>query len=118
MSSYIKQTKDGSNYSDVVCAPIRKAPKTATIEEMLNAPITNIVSKFKSSSILSKLDIRNRDYGDIAGVSVKMICQIHDETFTDDVTVIGELGNFYIVEIDGTKYSVAKSCATFVKIED
>ena len=47
-----------------------------------------------------------------------MFCKIHDDVTQDEVTVRGEMGNFYIVEIDGVLYSINKSCATFVKIED
>ena len=47
-----------------------------------------------------------------------MFCKIHDDITQDEVIVRGEMGNFYIVEIEGVLYSVNKSCAMFVKIED
>lgn len=118
LSNYIKQTKDGSNYNYEVRAPIRKAKKTDSIEDMLKAPIMNVENRFKSTSILSKLDGKGKTYSDIEGVTVLMITEVQGDVMSDEVIVRGEMSNFYIVEIDGVKYSVLKSCATFVKFED
>lgn len=118
VSNYIKQTKDGSNYNYEVRAPIRKAKKNDSIEDMLKAPVMNVENRFKSTSILSKLDGKGKTYSDIEGVTVLMITEVQGDVMTDEVIVRGEMSNFYIVEIDGVKYSVLKSCATFVKFED
>lgn len=85
---------------------------------MLKAPVMNVENRFKSTSILSKLDGKGKTYSDIEGVTVLMITEVQGDVMTDEVIVRGEMSNFYIVEIDGVKYSVLKSCATFVKFED
>lgn len=118
MSNYVKKTKDGSNFNIEVRAPIRKAKATDKYEDIVKFAPINTESKFKSSSILSKLDGKNRTYSNIEGVSVSMFCKVHEDITQDAVIVRGEMGNFYIVEIDGELYSVAKSCATFVKFEE
>lgn len=117
MSNYIKKTKDGADYNPVVNAPIHAfTGEMKTYEEMARAPVTNIVSKFESSSILSMLDTRQKNYADISGMNLRMVCSVQNKTFSDDVVVVGERGNFYIVEIDGEKYSVNKACAIFGKV--
>lgn len=113
MSNYIKKTKDGANYNPEVHAPIRRVSDDMTFDQMKRAEVTNVQNKFKSSSILSMLDGANRYYSDIEGVTVKMIAKIHDTVYTDTVIVRGDMGNFYIVEIDGEKYSVSKNCVVF-----
>ena len=118
MSNYIKKTKEGSNFNIEVRAPIRRATATESYENIIKSVPINTENKFKSSSILSKLDGKNRTFSNIEGVTVMMLCKIHDDVTQDEVTVRGEMGNFYIVEIDGVLYSINKSCATFVKIED
>lgn len=118
MSNYIKKTKEGSNFNIEVRAPIRRATATENYEDIVKSVPINTENKFKSSSILSKLDGKNRTFSNIEGVTVMMFCKIHDDVTQDEVTVRGEMGNFYIVQIDGVLYSINKSCAMFVKIED
>ena len=76
MSNYIKQTKDGSNFNIEVRAPIRKAKPTDSLEDMLKAPVINAENRFKSSSILSKLDGKSRTFSNIEGVAVKMVTKV------------------------------------------
>lgn len=115
MSNYIKKTKEDAEYNPIVYAPIRAVSEGMKTEEYARAPIMNVVSAFESSSILSMLDSRSKQFSDISGMAVTMSCHVQDKYTEDEVTVVGERGNFYIVEIDGVKYSVNKGCATFIK---
>lgn len=117
MSNYIKETKDGADYSIEVRAPVRRVKKGMSFEEMQRAPIINMENRYKSSSILSKLDGKNRTFSDLEGREVTMICRVHEDITEDNVIVRGERGNFYIVEIEGNKYSVNKCCALFIQKE-
>ena len=118
MSNYIQETKDGTQYELEVRVPVRRVKKGMSFEEMARSPIINSVNRYKSSSILSKLDGKNRTFSDLEGTVQTMICRVHDDITEDRVTIRGEHGNFYIVEISGKKYSVNKSCALFVEFEE
>lgn len=113
MSNYIKKTREGE-FNPFVRAPLRRANPNADYEEIARSPITNIESLFKSDSILSKLDSRQKNFSDVTGVSCIMVARINEEVFRDKVTIKGEKGNFFVVEIDGTDYSVSKTCVLFV----
>ncbi len=117
MSNYIKETKDGTQYNTEVRVPIRRVRKGMSFEEMARSPIINMENRYKSSSILSKLDGKNRTFSDIEGMELTMVCRIHDDITEDNVIVRGERGNFYIVEIEGKKYSINRSCVLFVEKE-
>lgn len=118
MSNYVKETKDETQYSIEVRVPVRRVKDGMTFEEMSRAPIINIENRFKSTSILSKLDGKNRTFSNIEGMAVTMVCRVHDDVTSDEVIVRGERGNFYIVEIGDKKYSVNKSCAMFTVKEE
>ena len=117
MSNYIKETKDDTQYNIEVRVPIRRVKKGMSFEEMARSPVINMENRYKSSSILSKLDGKNRTFSNLEGMELTMVCRVHDDITEDTVVVRGERGNFYIVEIDGKKYSVNKSCALFVEKE-
>lgn len=117
MSNYIKETKDDTPYNMEVRVPIRRVKKGMSFEEMARSTIINMENRYKSSSILSKLDGKNRTFSDLEGRELTMVCRVHDDITEDTVVVRGEHGNFYIVEIEGKKYSVNKSCALFVEKE-
>lgn len=118
MSTYIRQTRQGENYALEVRVPIRRVRNGMSFEEMQRAPIINIESRYRTKSILSKLDGINRTFSNIEGMNVTMVCRIHEDITEDEVIVRGMTPNYYIVEINKVQYSVNKSCAIFTIMEE
>ena len=112
---YIQKARDIDNVNIEVKAPIKNVTKDMSFEEMVRAAPINTVDKFESNSILSQLKTGNQTYTDIAGMTLKMYARIDDKIFEDTVTIKGERGNFFYIEINGEIYSIYKTIVIFAK---
>ena len=98
-----------------VHAPLRQFFPDKSALELSVAPIVNAISKYKSGSILNSPANKAVTYSDIAGEEVKMITNVGGYYYMDDAKIIGQRGNYYIVEVEGSLWSVAKGITAFVR---
>lgn len=116
MADIVKSRNAGQNAS-IVLAPLYDAPIEATWDAI---PTYDIVNEHKRApiggvqSILSRLDV-GTELSDISGLTVTMVTNISDKIFKDIVKIIGASATAYVVEIEGTEYSVRKSIVRFIK---
>lgn len=116
MADIVKSRNAGQNGS-IVLAPLYDAPIEATWDAI---PTYDIVNEHKrapiggAQSILSRLDV-GTELSDISGLTVTMVTNISDKIFKDIVKIVGMSATAFVVEIDGTEYSVRKSIVRFIK---
>lgn len=116
MTDIVKARNAGQNASKVT-APLYDAPIDARWESIPTFPIVNQAIKPSiagAKSVLSKLPAV-KENSDISGLTVTMVTNISDEIFRDVVRIVGATNTAYVVDIDGTEYSVRKSIVRFVK---
>lgn len=118
MCNRIMRTRTLDRVRKEVHAPLRAGSRDMTESQLATAPIVNGGGRFKSGSILNSPGNRCVSYTDIAGQHVLMFTRMDGYLYVDEITVIGERGNYYIVDIDGAYYSILKSMTSFVRYEE
>ena len=116
MCNFIMRTRTLDRVESVVRAPVRRAEIGMTPQEILcSRDIVN--TRYKSNSILNSLVPSGEVYSNIVGQDLTMITRTDGDLYIDDVTVIGQRGDYYVVKFkeDGLCYSVLKSRVTFAR---
>lgn len=115
MADIVKARNVGQNGSPV-CVPLYNAPFDASWDAIATYEITNRIVKDPSAgtSVLTLIDASRPEYESIDGRTVGMITQIGGNVYRDIVSVVGCTNTAFVVEIDGTEYSVRKSLVRFV----
>ena len=116
MADIVKSRNIGQNCTPVY-TPVYQAGIDTLWESIPTMPIVNQVKKASLNGVKSIFDLVEKatpEYEDISGTTVMMVCKIGNDLTHDIVKVIGCTNTGYVVEYNGTEYTVKRSITRFI----
>ena len=116
MADIVKSRNIGQN-----CTPVYTPVYMAGIDNVWDSiptmPVINLRAKLNPTGVKSIFDLVEKatpEYEDISGTTVMMVCKIGNDLTHDIVKVIGCTNTGYVVEYNGTEYTVKRSITRFI----
>lgn len=116
MADIVKSRNIGQNCTPVY-TPVYMAGIDTLWESIPTMPVINLRAKLNPTGVKSIFDLVEKntpEYEDISGGTVMMVCKIGNDVTHDIVKVIGCTNTGYVVEYNGTEYTVKRSITRFI----
>lgn len=116
MADIVKSRNIGQNCTPVY-TPVYMAGIDTVWDSIPTMPVINLRAKLNPTGVKSIFDLVEKntpEYEDISGGTVMMVCKIGNDVTHDIVKVIGCTNTGYVVEYNGTEYTVKRSITRFI----
>ena len=116
MADIVKSRNIGQNCTPVY-TPVYQAGIDTLWDSIPTMPVINLRAKLNPTGVKSIFDLVEKntpEYEDISGGTVMMVCKIGNDVTHDIVKVIGCTNTGYVVEYNGTEYTVKRSITRFI----
>ena len=116
MADIVKSRNIGQNCTPVY-TPVYMAGIDTVWDSIPTMPVINLRAKLNPTGVKSIFDLVKKntpEYEDISGGTVMMVCKIGNDVTHDIVKVIGCTNTGYVVEYNGTEYTVKRSITRFI----